>query len=112
MPKFPRKDFSSFFVGANPLAVDLLDKLLVMDPDRRLTAEQALAHPYFANYSDPEDEVITSHVTLLRYHMIKPVSVVWLLASRGGAGFVYYTVHVYEQELMRWQRNVQLHSTA
>ena len=39
------------------MAVDLLEKLLVMDPDRRLTAEQALAHSYFANYADPDDEV-------------------------------------------------------
>lgn len=37
--------------------MDLLNELLVMDPDRRLTAEQALAHPYFANYADPDDEV-------------------------------------------------------
>ena len=57
MPKFHRRDFSKFFVGASPMAVDLLEKLLVMDPDRRLTAEQALAHPYFANYADPDDEV-------------------------------------------------------
>lgn len=57
MPKFPKKDFSKFFVGASPLAVDLLERMLVMDPDRRLTAEQALSHPYFANYADPDDEV-------------------------------------------------------
>lgn len=62
MPKFPKKDFSKYFVGANPLAVDLLEKLLVMDPDRRVTAEQALSHSYLANYADPEDEV--SHVTI------------------------------------------------
>lgn len=29
------------------LAADLLDKLLVFDPNKRLTAEEALAHPYF-----------------------------------------------------------------
>ena len=57
MPKFQRRDFSKFFVGASAMAVDLLEKLLVMDPDRRLTAEQALAHPYFGNYADPDDEV-------------------------------------------------------
>ena len=39
------------------MAVDLLEKLLVIDPDHRLTAEQALAHPYFANYANPDDEV-------------------------------------------------------
>ena len=57
MPKFPKKDFTRFFVGASPLAVDLLEKMLTMDPDRRLTAELALSHPYFANYADPDDEV-------------------------------------------------------
>ena len=31
--------------------------LLIIDPDRRITAEQALTHPYLANYADPEDEV-------------------------------------------------------
>ena len=58
MPKYPRREFSKFFMGANPLAIDLLEKLLVMDPDRRLNAVEALAHPYFSNYADPEDEVM------------------------------------------------------
>ncbi len=44
-------------MGANPLATDLLDKLLQIDPDRRVTAEQALLHPYLANFADPDDEV-------------------------------------------------------
>jgi serine/threonine protein kinase len=30
--------------------VDLLDSLLVEDPKDRLTAQEALNHPYFANY--------------------------------------------------------------
>ena len=58
MPYHPRKDFSKFFVGANPLAIDVLERLLVMDPDTRMTAEEALAHPYFASYADPDDEVM------------------------------------------------------
>ena len=57
MPKFPRRDFSKFFVGANPEAVDILEKLLHMDPDKRPTATEALAHPYFVNFADPDDEV-------------------------------------------------------
>ncbi len=56
---FPKKDFHKFFVGANSVAIDLLEKLLTMDPDRRPTAEQALGHPYFSKYHIVEDEVIS-----------------------------------------------------
>ncbi|XP_016094434.1 mitogen-activated protein kinase 14B-like [Sinocyclocheilus grahami] len=38
------------------LAVDLLEKMLVLDTDKRITASQALAHPYFSQYHDPDDE--------------------------------------------------------
>ncbi|KAL5517585.1 hypothetical protein EMCRGX_G003163 [Ephydatia muelleri] len=61
MPYHPRKDFSKFFVGANPLAIDVLERLLTMDPDTRMTAEEALAHPYFASYADPDDEPTAEH---------------------------------------------------
>ena len=30
----------------NPLAIDLLKKMLVYDPDDRITVQQALEHPY------------------------------------------------------------------
>ncbi len=59
LPPFPKKDFHKFFVGANSVAIDLLEKLLTMDPDRRPTAEQALGHPYFSKYHIIEDEVIS-----------------------------------------------------
>lgn len=39
-------------------AVDLLQKLLHLDPDRRYTATQALAHPYFQGYHDDQDEPV------------------------------------------------------
>ena len=38
------------------LAIDLLEKTLDLDSDKRITAEQALAHPYLSVYSDPQDE--------------------------------------------------------
>ena len=37
-------------------AIDLLERMLDLDPDTRITAEQALAHPYFRQYADPSDE--------------------------------------------------------
>ncbi|MEQ2279301.1 Mitogen-activated protein kinase 14A [Ameca splendens] len=52
----PKRNFAHVFVGANPQAVDLLEKMLVLDADKRITATEALEHPYFSQYHDPEDE--------------------------------------------------------
>uniref|UniRef100_A0A673A9A6 mitogen-activated protein kinase n=1 Tax=Sphaeramia orbicularis TaxID=375764 RepID=A0A673A9A6_9TELE len=46
----------SVSVKHNPASVDLLEKMLVLDTDKRITASEALAHPYFAQYHDPDDE--------------------------------------------------------
>jgi len=54
-----KKDFKQVFKGANPLAIDLLEKMLELDADKRITAEQALAHPYLAQYADPTDEPVS-----------------------------------------------------
>ena len=56
-PKYVKKDFTQFFVGASPTAVNLLTLLLNMDPDKRPTAEKALEHTYFEKYHMPKDEV-------------------------------------------------------
>ncbi|ESW95998.1 hypothetical protein KL921_003858 [Ogataea angusta] len=47
---------SERFKGVEPEAVDLLSKMLVFDPRKRVTAEQALEHPYLSPYHDPSDE--------------------------------------------------------
>jgi serine/threonine protein kinase len=39
-------------------ALDLLEKMLVFDPRKRIDATQALAHEYLAPYHDPSDEPI------------------------------------------------------
>lgn len=51
-----QRDFKDVFRGANSLAIDLLEKMLELDADKRITAEQALAHTYLEKYSDPSDE--------------------------------------------------------
>uniref|UniRef100_A0A4W4EQI3 mitogen-activated protein kinase n=1 Tax=Electrophorus electricus TaxID=8005 RepID=A0A4W4EQI3_ELEEL len=56
LPYMPKRSFADVFIGANPLAVDLLEKMLVLDTDKRITASEALAHPYFSQYHDPDDE--------------------------------------------------------
>ena len=48
--------FISMSVSASLLAVDLLKHMLVLDCDGRISASEALSHPYFSQYHDPDDE--------------------------------------------------------
>ncbi|RLU25822.1 hypothetical protein DMN91_001982 [Ooceraea biroi] len=59
LPPLKKKNFKDVFRGANPLAIDLLELMLELDAEKRITAEQALAHPYLAQYADPTDEPIS-----------------------------------------------------
>ncbi|XP_053572617.1 mitogen-activated protein kinase 12 [Bombina bombina] len=56
LPKVQKKDFTALLRFANPLAVNLIEKMLVLDAEKRITATEALAHPYFEQFHDPEDE--------------------------------------------------------
>jgi mitogen-activated protein kinase 7 len=54
--------FSTLFPQANPLAIDLLSKMLCFDPARRVSCEQALNHPYLQVWHDPADEPVCESV--------------------------------------------------
>ncbi|KAJ1729599.1 MAPK protein hog1 [Coemansia sp. Benny D160-2] len=57
----PRREpvpFRTRFPNIDPLAVDLLEKMLVFDPRKRITAAEALAHPYLETYHDEADEPV------------------------------------------------------
>jgi serine/threonine protein kinase len=43
--------------AVNPLAIDLLEKMLTFDPKKRLSVDEALAHPYLSSLHDPKIEV-------------------------------------------------------
>jgi mitogen-activated protein kinase 1/3 len=51
-----RTPFAQLFPNTSPLALDLLEKLLAFNPNKRITVEEALRHPYLEPYHDPEDE--------------------------------------------------------
>ncbi|CAN8257721.1 unnamed protein product [Cochlearia groenlandica] len=45
---------SCLYPQANPLAIDLLQRMLVFDPTKRISVTDALLHPYMAGLFDPE----------------------------------------------------------
>ena len=60
LPFKPRVPFEQLFPDANPLALDLLRRLLAFDPAERITCDEALRHPYLAVWHDPADEPVCS----------------------------------------------------
>jgi len=58
LPFRKRRPFAQLFPNASALAVDFLTKTLTFDPKKRITVEQALAHPYLEAYHDPDDEPV------------------------------------------------------
>ncbi|CAG8486141.1 8121_t:CDS:10 [Diversispora eburnea] len=58
LPPREKVPFSQKFPNAEPEALDLLEKMLVFDPKKRITAEEALAHKYLEPYHDETDEPV------------------------------------------------------
>jgi len=46
--KRPKVPFSAHYPGANPLALDLIDKMLQFNPTKRISVDDALKHPWFS----------------------------------------------------------------
>ncbi|XP_072136980.1 mitogen-activated protein kinase 14A [Mobula birostris] len=50
-----KKKFQQVFPTMKAQAVDLLERMLILDPDRRITASDALEHPYLSEHHDPNE---------------------------------------------------------
>jgi len=46
-PRYPKVPFENVVPKAPPLAIDLLERMLQFDPAKRISAAEALTHPYF-----------------------------------------------------------------
>ncbi|KAG8464362.1 hypothetical protein KFE25_003425 [Diacronema lutheri] len=58
LPKKEKASFKKMFPNSNPLAVELLEKMLVFDPSKRVSAAEALAHPYMEALHNVNDEPV------------------------------------------------------
>jgi len=73
MPKKKPRVLETMFPSANPKALDLLKKLMIFDPKKRITVDEALQHPYLAALHFPEDEPTREWVNKLEFEFEKHV---------------------------------------
>lgn len=67
------KAFDMVFRDTNPLAIDLLKKMLTLDPTKRISVEEALEHPYLVELHYPEDEPVTNKVSRFDFEFERQV---------------------------------------
>jgi len=65
------KALDIMFPKANPLAIDLLKKIMVFNPQKRITVEDALKHPYLQDLHYPEDEPVREPVPSAEFEFEK-----------------------------------------
>lgn len=58
LPEKRQVPWSSLYARADEKALNLLDKMLTFNPNKRISVEDALAHPYLDQYYDPADEPV------------------------------------------------------
>lgn len=56
LPPYNRQSLTEKFPHVHPAAIDLVEKMLTFDPRKRITVEEALAHPYLTSLHDVSDE--------------------------------------------------------
>jgi len=71
LPVRKPKSLEALFPKANPLAIDLLKKIMVFNPQKRITVEEALKHPYLQELHYPEDEPIRDPVPSAEFEFEK-----------------------------------------
>lgn len=53
-PKFKGVHLPTHFKNFDPVSLDLLVKLIMLDPSKRISMKEALRHPYFEELSESE----------------------------------------------------------
>ncbi|KAL5764196.1 hypothetical protein ACOSP7_016549 [Xanthoceras sorbifolium] len=61
LPHVPKQPFAVKFPNVSPLAIDLAEKMLVFDPAKRITVEEALNHPYLSSLHEINEEPTCPH---------------------------------------------------
>eukprot|EP01090_Pellita_catalonica_P002106 TRINITY_DN11765_c0_g1_i2.p1 TRINITY_DN11765_c0_g1~~TRINITY_DN11765_c0_g1_i2.p1 ORF type:complete len:429 (-),score=88.40 TRINITY_DN11765_c0_g1_i2:90-1376(-) len=64
LPPSKKRPLREIFPHASADALDLLEKLLQFDPTKRLSAAEAVMHPYVVQFRDEEEPVCSDPITI------------------------------------------------
>lgn len=56
LPRVSKQSFPQKFPELSPIAIDLAEKMLVFDPSKRITVEEALNHPFLSSLHEINEE--------------------------------------------------------
>ncbi|KAL4003819.1 Extracellular signal-regulated kinase 2 domain protein [Acanthocheilonema viteae] len=65
MPRRPQKPLELYLTNSDPHAIDLVQRLLIFAPHKRLNVDQCLVHPYVLQFHSPMDEPALNYDVLL-----------------------------------------------
>jgi serine/threonine protein kinase len=71
IPKTKPRPLETMFPNGNPKALDLLKKLMIFDPTKRITVDEALKHPYLSALHFPDDEPTRDNVPKVEFEFEK-----------------------------------------
>jgi mitogen-activated protein kinase 15 len=74
-PNSVERGLDSMYPNADTESQDLLKKLLTFNPDKRITVEQALEHPYVAQFHNPAEEITCDKTITMPINDNKKLSV-------------------------------------
>lgn len=62
LPRRTKQKLENVLPNSNPIALDLLQKMLTFNPDKRITVEECLLHPYFEDVSCLDEEIVSKSI--------------------------------------------------
>ncbi|KAF8113797.1 hypothetical protein N665_0045s0040 [Sinapis alba] len=58
LPRYPKQQFAARFPKMPSSAIDLLERMLIFDPNRRISVDEALGHAYLSPHHDVDKEPV------------------------------------------------------
>ncbi|OQR93960.1 mitogen-activated protein kinase [Achlya hypogyna] len=95
LPPQPPKSFQELYPGAEPDAIDLLHKMLHMNPRKRASVEDALNHPYLSSIrSIEEEDIVASYAIELEFDARPTALSIADIRKLMAAEIAYYHPHL------------------